>query len=252
MNYKRLIPLVVPVLVWALSQIFLAVPSFFYFGLSAGLLIIVLGVRYLAQRSKIKNWSFFIIAPALFFLSFSLYASLISSYYLIQFIFILSFWFIFSYLKNLYYFFIYEAPEREHKLDNLMIGGGFLTLFASASSLYGLPIFLNWPFIEFLLIFIPLVFLLLIQFLAVQKTSFKENASLIFVNILLLSEIALVFSFLPFNFNVLGFLLAILFYFFLLIIRLRFKGELNLHNLKLPIIFSLLIFIITILTARWL
>jgi len=137
-------------------------------------------------------------------------------------------------------------------LDNLMLSGGFLAFFALASSLYGLPIFLNWPFIKFLLVFVPFSCLLLLQFLAIRKMNFKDFFPFISINVLVLSELALVLSFLPFNFNVLGFLLTVFFYFFLLVFRLRLREELSYHNLKLPTLFSLLIIIITILTARWL
>jgi len=251
MNYKRLIPIITPILIFVLSQIFLATPKVFYYALGIGVLIIVISVKYLSRGIK-NNWLIFTISPVLFFLSFSLYSSLIANSFLIQFIFVLCLWFIFSYLKNLYYFLSYEVPERAQKLDHLILSGGFLTFFALTSSLYGLPIFLNWPFFKFLLVFIPLAFLLLIQFFAIKKISFKPFLPFIGINILILSELALVLSFLPFNFNVLGFLLTIFFYFFLLVFRLRLREELNYHNLKLPIVFSLLIIVITILSARWL
>jgi len=57
---------------------------------------------------------------------------------------------------------------------------------------------------------------------------------------------------LPLNFNILGLLVALMFYLLILLNDWREENKLNLKNIKWPIIIGSLIIIIILLSARWL
>jgi hypothetical protein len=102
-NYLYLI--LVPFALWVLDEIFVFKPAFFFLAIGLGALIIVLGVRALIKKQSLKFWPVFIFAPLLFYLSFSFYSAIIISQFWIQVIFLLNAWFVFFYLKNIYYYF---------------------------------------------------------------------------------------------------------------------------------------------------
>jgi len=252
MKYQRLVPILVPLLLWLINQVFYWYPSFFYYSLILGVVFIIIGTRLESQLSQPRSWLLFIISPALVFLSFSFFSSLISNIYWIQTVFLLSAWFAFAYFRNLYYYWRYNAPERENKLDNLLVSGGFLTIFSAAAGLYSLPTFLSLPLILLLAVFLIIIFLMFFQFLPVRKISFKSALPLIIVNSLTLLELTWGLSLLPFNFNILGFILAIFYYFLLTTWRLTWRQALSFRSLKWPLIFSSAIVIILLLTSSWL
>lgn len=252
MNYQRLAPILIPLILWLFNQIFNSYPQLFYYSLLVGLLLIVIGIKLESRLNKNTIWPLFIISPALVFLSFSFFSSLISNIFWIQTLFILSAWFNFAYFRNLYYYWRYDAPERKEKLDSLLISGGFLTIFASAASLYSLPTFLSLPLFLLLGVLGIIIFLMFWQFLPVKKISLKSAWPLMIVNTLTLLELAWALTMLPFNFRVLGFLAAIFYYFLLSIWRLAGRQALNRQTLRWPIIFSLIIIIILFLTSSWL
>lgn len=242
----------IPFALWVLNEIFLYKPVFFFLALSFGVLIISFGVYALIKDKKEKFWPAYILAPVLFFLSFSFYSSIIISYFWIQVIFILIAWFIFSYFQNIYYYFSFGAPEREVKIRRLMVSGSFLSTFALAATLYGLPIFLSWPFILLLLSFIVISLALFGQFFIFSKNISREQQIFLGINILVLAEFAGIFYLLPLNFNILGLLVAIIFYLLLLLNDWRTENKLNFRNLKWPIIISSLVIVFILLSARWL
>ncbi len=249
-NYWYLI--LVPFALWVLDEIFLFKPNFFFVALGLGVLIITLAVRYLTKQQNLRFWPVFILPPALFFLSFSFYGAIIISQFWIQVIFLLIVWFVFSYLQNIYYYFSFGAPERETKLQRLLMSGSFLTAFALAATLFGMPIFLSWSIWLLLLFFTLASFILFGQFLILAKEITREQKIFWGINVLVLVEIAGAFFLLPLNYNILGLLLAIIFFLLTLLDEWRLAGRLNTKNLKWPLILTTLIIVFILLSARWL
>lgn len=256
MKKQRFTYLLLPITIWLLGQAFLFYPKFFYSAVSVGILLIIISVLSLSRLDKKKYWPLLIAPPALFFLSFSLYATLIPNRwpnsFWIEAIFLLEAWFVFSYLRNLYYYLAYHAPERQQKLDSLLVSGGFLSMFAIGGAFYGLPAFISWPLYVLLLILAPLAFLLFSQFIPFRNLDLKDNLTLLLVNSLMIVELAWVISLLPLNYNILGFVLALAYSFELMVLRLIWRGELSAKRLKLPTIAIFIIVIILFLTASWL
>lgn len=237
---------------WALNEIFLFKPHFFFVSLGLSVLIIVFYVRALIKKRSEIFWPIYILTPILFYLSFSVYSAIIVGQFWIQAIFLLNAWFVYSYLKNLYYHFSFGAPERESKLRRLVATGSFLSTFAFAANLYGLPIFLSWPFFLILLFFMLISGGLFGQFLIYSKNVSRDELIFLGINILVLAEFAGVLYFLPLNFNILGLLTAIVFYFLILLNDWRGEGRLDFKNIKWPLIIVSVIIVSVMLTARWL
>ncbi len=253
---QHLVYFFVPLAIWLLSQSFLVFPRFFYSAVATGLLLIIAGTIELTRLDQKKYWLALSIPPSLFFLGFSLYATLIPNRwpgeFWIQLVFLLEAWFAFSYLRNLYYYLAYDAPERREKLNSLLISGGFLAAFAFGASLYSLPAFVDWPLAVFLSILTPIVFLLFSQFIPFKGYRLKSEIAFLAVNTLMLVEFAGLISLLPLNYNILGFVFALAYSFELLVWRLFRRGELDRQHLKLPLVISVIITIILFLTASWL
>jgi hypothetical protein len=253
MNFfkSRKIIFITPVILWLLSQAFLVQPQFFFLAVTLGFLLLALTVRGSEKNKQDMNWPLFFFFPALFFLATSLYITFLPNYYWIQLILLLSAYFSFSYLRNIYYFFHYGASERADRLDGLMLAGGFLSVFALAASLYGLPTFLGWNFWTLLPLFVILVSPLFFQSFVLGPINIRENWPLFFAGSLILAEMTAVVYFLPLSFNILGFFIAVFYYFILLVLRLFLKGDFYGRNFRWPLTFGLILIVILLLTSRW-
>jgi len=250
MKYKRFLPLITPVLIWLLSQTFLITPRFFYSTLALGTLLIIVSVKLIADRLAAKNWLSWTVAPLLFFLGATTYTAIIVSHFWIQIIFLLIVWFLFSYLRDLYQL-ADGAEARRAKLDNLLVGGSFLALAALAGVLFGLPAFLNWPLAITLLAFALIGWLSFSQFFPVNESLAKQRG-LVIMSVIILTELAGVFSLLPLNFNILALFLAISYYLLLTIMRLNGQGAVNRRSLIVPLLLSVMAIGLLLLSARWL
>ncbi len=248
---KRLIPIFTPLVIWLFGQAFLLQPKLFFLALPIGALLIVLSVKYIMGRHQ-EDWPLFISAPLLFWLSFSGYIAIITSSFLIQFILLLELWFIFIYLRDLYYYSNQSEAEWSPRLDNLFMAGGFLTVFAAGAVFFALPSFLTVPLgLSFLALYLILA-LLLSHIFANKKDRWRHSISIFGVALVALVELTGILSLLPLNFNVLALFLAFIYYFCLTLIRLHYSGSLNRRALKLPLLLSILALLILLLTARWL
>ena len=185
MQKKSLYLILAPLSLWVLNEIFVFKPYFFFTALSLGFLIIALSVRGIMKgNNSSKFWPVFMLTPALFYLSLSFYSGILVSPFWIQTIFVLNVWFVFAYFRNLYHHFYYPTEESEAKLRRLLKSGSFLSTFALAATLYGLPTFLSWNFSLLLLLFIAASFVLFGQFLIFAKTIDHEKRIFMLLNII--------------------------------------------------------------------
>lgn len=253
MTKKSLYLILAPFSLWILNEIFIFQPNFFFVSLSLGFLIIALSVKGIMKgNNSSKFWPVFMLTPVLFYLSLSFYSGILVSKFWIQIIFILNVWFVFAYFRNLYHHFYFSTPESEAKLRRLLKSGSFLSTFALAATLYGLPIFLSWNFALLLLLFIATGFVLFGQFLIFSKNIDREQRIFLFLNILTLAEFAGVLFFLPLNSNTLGLIVALVFYLLTVFNDWRQENRLNFKNIKWPFIIMSVIIILILLSARWL
>jgi len=252
MTKKSLYLILAPLSLWVLNEIFIFQPDFFFVSLSFGLLVIAFSVRGIMKDSHSKFWPVFMLTPALFYLSLSFYSGILVNGFWIQTIFVLNVWFVFYYFKNLYHHFYFPTSESEAKLRRLLKSGSFLSTFALAATLYGLPIFLSWNFSLLLLSFIVASFVLFGQFLIFAKGIDREQKIFLLINVLVLAEFTGVLFFLPLNYNTLGLLVALVFYLLTVFNDWRLENRLNSKNIKWPVIIVSIIIMLILLSARWL
>jgi|GEM_PF-3409092 len=252
MKKKSILIFSITVALYLLNQLFLFLPALFYSSLAIGALLIILLARRLITPFRKHGWLVWLICPLLFWLSVSLYTTIITSYFFIQLIFLCIAWFIFSYFTTLSKYQIDNNQDLHRKFDSLILSGGFLICAASGASLYGLSAFISWPTSLLLLLFLPIAILLFFQFAPLKKNFWSENKFLLPIVVLVLMELAIVLSFLPLNFNLLGFCLALGYYFLLTVMRFRWQDRLERRYLKGIIILSIIIVFILFFSARWL
>jgi len=240
-----------PIFLWLLNQLFFWQPKMFFIALAIGFFLIATTVIGLTLGKRQVEWPSFFYFPFIFFLSSSLYTTLLPNYFVIQLIFLLTSLLLFWYFKNLYYLFKYEAPERAHKLDSLTLSGSFLVVFFLAAAVYGLPTFLGWSFWPLFSALFILTLPLFFQPFIILRINLKHNWPLFLASALVLLELATIINFLPLAFNVLGLFIAIFFYLLLFILRNILAGDFSGHKLRLPLVFSLSIIMILLLTLRW-
>jgi len=237
---------------WLLNELFFFKPTLFFVSLGLSTLIIILAVKKLVDKKSNTFWLLLTISPILFYFSASFYSSILTNQLWIQFIFFINAFLIFSYLKNIYYYYSFGAPERGAKLNRLLLSASFLAMFAAAATLYALPIFINLSFWSIVIFFIIINIIFFYQSLIFAKdNSVREDWLFLVINTLVLSEFAGVLLLLPLNYNVRGFLLAIFFYSLILFNNWRQEGRLNFRNLRWPLISVFLIMLIILFSARW-
>jgi hypothetical protein len=252
MKNKLGLVILVTFLLWVLNQLFLFKAPLFLSCLAIGTLLILLLTRNLVQPFRKHGWLVWLISPILFWLAVSLYATIITGYVFIQIIFLVMASFFYLYFITLNSYLINKTPELNKKFDNLILSSGFLTCAASGASLYGLTAFVSLPTGFLLLFFMPVAAFLFIQFASLKKNFWPENKSLLLIEVLILMELAVVLSFLPLNFNLLGFALGLGYFFLLSIMRLRWQERLDQLKVKRLVILSIVIVFILFFSARWL
>lgn len=248
---RRISVLLVPIILWFLGQIFLFQPHLFFIATSLGVLIIALAIRGLSTGKYKSDWPLYFYFPALIFISASLYETLIPNHYWVQVLFLLTAVLIFSYLKNLYYFMRYEAPERLGKIDSISLASSVLSFFFLTASIYGLPIFLGWSFWPVFAASLVFIFLLTFQPFVIGRINLKANWPIFLtVNLILLQTVAVLYL-LPLRFNILGLLASFAFYMSLLVLRAILRGNFSGRLLRFPLISGFIIALVILFTARW-
>ncbi|NLZ74501.1 hypothetical protein GX917_01165 [Candidatus Falkowbacteria bacterium] len=252
MPNKYLYLFLTPIILLALNEAFVFEPQFFFVSLSLGLLVILFAVWKITKDSDSKYRLLYALSPALFYLSFSLYSGILVNHFWIQVIFIFNALFVFFYLRNLFKYLYTPSSEVEVKLYNLLQVGSFLSAFALAATCYGLPIFLSWNFGLLLLLFIAVSFILFGQSLIFSREIKREQIRFLFINVFILAEFAAVLFFLPLSYNVLGLLVALVFYLLSVFDNLRLENRFNFRNIKWPLIITIIMVMVILLSARWL
>lgn len=243
---------ILPLVLWLLGQVYvLFLPKLFFISLALGSLFIVLSIRGLATKSRRLDWPLFLYFPLIFFISSSFYGTLIPNIFWVQVLLFINASFVYVYLKNLYYFFRYEAPDRIDLLDTFLMAGSVLSVFFLAATVYALPIFLGWSFWSLLGLFNLAIFPLFFQPFILGSLNLRANWPFFLVGLIIITQISGVIYLFPFDFNILGLFASIIFYILFLTIRLYIRGRFSRQIIRFPLISSLIIVIILLLTTRW-
>lgn len=252
MKYIRILPLIIPFLVFLLFEFFFFYPKNIYVSLVLSNLFIFFAVSRFARETQAREsfWNFLIL-PVFFLTGLGFYSALISSRVLVQILFIFNSVFLYFYLRSVYYYFVKPLGRESMPLENIYSYGSFLAFFFVSSLIYGLESFLNIPIWPMMM---ALVFIAgLIVYGVMRANGIKTGEVLIFILIssLVLVELAWSISFLPLNFNIAGLILALCYYMFTGLARHHFLEKLDKRITKLYLLSGFGSIIILLLTARW-
>lgn len=252
MKFPRFSVIFYPLIIWLLAQAYFIWPDFLYISLGISV-ILTIGLTFLLKTPEHQNpWWFFAILPISFLITITTYISLQSNFLLIQILFFVLFIFLFNYFKNLYYFWHRQDLYREEDVNIINAYGGFLVVFLAAADLYGLQSLLGLTVWSMFLIFSLII--LAITYLNINLSNFNKKTvwQFVIINSVLIIEMALVFVFLPLNYNVSALAVGIVYYLFINLTRLYLQQALTTKKIKLYLIISYAGLAILLLTARWL
>ena len=252
MKNRRFIPLVTPFILFILNELVFIQPKLFFVSLSLGALVLFLSVRILGRENREKYWPFFSVLPILIFLGPSSYSALIASKFLVQLMFLLSFLLNFYYLRTLYYYLVNKEYNRGLQIGSFSVLAGFFIVFSFYTLVFILPLFINLAPALLALIPLPVVWFLFFKGVYFNINSFKDGSLIFLINTLILAQLSWMLSYFPLNSNILGFLVALIYYLLLIISLLHFKGSLSRRTIKWPLTLVLFSVFILFLTARWL
>lgn len=251
MKISRFAVIIYPFLIWVLSQVYFLNPEFFYVSLAASTILTLALAFILKQPEREAVWWSFAILPTSFLLASSIFISLQSSGLLVQVLFLLLFIFLFNYFKNLYYFWSRPDLYKEEDFNIIKFYGSFLVVFFASASLYGLQSFLNLTVWPMMIIFAALI--LALSYLNLDKTDSNPGVVWRFsvITTLIVTEMAIVFTFLPLTYGVSAMSVGIIYYLIINLTRLYLQRALTSKKIKLYLLISSAGLAIMLLTARW-
>lgn len=256
MTKKKIIPISVALIFFIFFNLFFFQPKFYYVYFLVTAASCLFGLRQLSNKSLIdKKWWNFASLPVLSTASLYFYYTLLPLRYdllLSSAIAFLSAAFIYLYYRSLYFYFILPASERRGSLENIAGYGNFFTFFFFASAIFGVQSFLNIPIWPLVFGVISITAVLMLQMAIIFKINIKRALALIAISSLVIAEIAWATFYLPFNFNVLGFTLAIDYYILIGLIKAYSFQGLNQKIVKLYFGLWFVCLFVVLLTARWL
>lgn len=199
-----------------------------------------------------KNWWNFLILPTCFLTSVAIYSTLIINKFFIQFLFLINFLFIYSYLQNTYHCLMHPKFYENEKFQNIVFCGNFLTFFFTSCIIYGLQSLLHVPIWILLVVILPVIALMIYNIMWINEINYKENFIFILINCLILTEIALSLFFLPLTYHVNALILSICYYMSANLFKLYLKNILTHRSIKLYLISGCSGIALILLTAQWL
>jgi len=247
------LPLVIPLAVFVLEEIYFFYPKLIF--LSGVLVILLLFFSFwqFCRHSAIdKEWWNYLILPALVSCSVIAYSVFLSIKPVIQLLFIFNLVFLYFYLRYVYYYLLDHPSYQAFSIENISSYVDWLGFFLAAAVIYGLQSFLNWPTFWLILAMAAVAAMLVYQIIWVNKVDFKVGLPYILISCLILTELAWSISFLPFNYNIAGLLLAICFYLIIGLVKNHLLDKLDASKVKMYLILGGASLFIILFTAKWL
>lgn len=250
-NYFRLGVLLLPFFLFCGFELFFFVPASFYFVLVLGIIFISLFTFQLIKAGGKKDWPNYLVLPIFIFSATVFYLSIQSAQSILQISAVLSSWLIYNYLKSVYYYLLKPEFYRPDSLRNVSFYGGFLSFFFAAAALYGLKSFLDYPLWGVIPFALLAVAASLYQAFFFLGAVFKERLIFFATASLGLLQFMVVLFLLPFEYQILGILAALSYYFIFAVSRFYLLNNWRHRRINYYLIFVSLAMILILLTARW-
>lgn len=249
---NRFLPLLIPLLVFLLQEIYFFYPRLIYVTAALAVLLVFFVVWQFGRASIVDSqWWNYLILPAIMSVAVMAYSVFISAKPVIQLLFIFNLVFLYLYLRQVYYYLLNPLAYAVFSLENISSYVNWLVFFLLASMLYGLASFLNLPISWLMLIMIGAAVLLVYQIIWVNKIEFKAGLPYILISCLILVELFWSISFLPFNYNIAGLALAICYYVIIGLVKNHLLEQLDAVKVKMYLILGSISLFLILLTAKW-
>lgn len=249
---NRHLPLLIPLLVLFLQEIFFFQPRLIYATALLAVLLIFFAVWQFCRASKIDSrWWNFLILPALMPAAVMAYSIFMNSQFVIQLLFILNLIFLYLYLRQSYYYLLKPLGAEVFSPENTSAYVNWLVFFLLASTLYGLASFLNLPIAWLALIMMVITALLVYQLIWENKIELRQGLPYVLIVCLILVELFWSISFLPFNYNIAGLSLAIGYYIITGLAKNHLLDKLDATRIKMYLMLGLISLFLVLLTAKW-
>ncbi|MFH0892680.1 MAG: hypothetical protein V1867_07975 [Candidatus Falkowbacteria bacterium] len=257
MKYNRFLPLLIPLLVFALLEIFYFQPKLIYVVLVLSTALYFFTIRqFLLDGTVEEKWYNLVILPVYFSAGIVAMSTLVpretaSGRVLLQSFFLLNAGFLYLYLRSIYHYLYNEKAQEKYSLKNLSAYGNFLAFYFLASSVYGLQSFLNLPVWLLMVVLVVFSGMMVYQVIWSHRINRQIGIFYILVFCLIIIELAWSVSFLTLSYYVLGLIVAICYYVLIGLVKAYLLGNLRAKTVKWYLIFGFLALILVLLTARW-
>ncbi|MDP2737089.1 MAG: hypothetical protein Q8O59_04935 [bacterium] len=252
MKLNRLLPLLIPLVIYALDEMYFFYPKLIYVAAVLINLLIFFVVWQFCRASQVdKQWWNYLILPAVMSTAVMTYSVFLSSKSVIQVLFILNLVFLYLYLRYIYYYLLNPSAYEIFSIENISSYVNWLSFFLLSATIYGLQSFLNLPIFRLALIILVATALILYQIIWVNKIELKKGLPYILISCLILVELCWSISFLPFNYNIAGLSLAICFYVVSGLIKNHLLDKLDATRVKMYLILGSVSLFLILFTARW-
>ncbi|MBI4779315.1 hypothetical protein HY797_02595 [Candidatus Falkowbacteria bacterium] len=253
MKLNRLFPLLIPLAVYILDQIYFFYPKLIYVAAVLINLLIFFAVWQFCRSSQVdKEWWNYLILPAIMSTAVMAYSVFLSSKSFIQLLFFLNLAFLYFYLRYVYYYLLNPGAYEVFSIENISSYASWLSFFLISATIYGLESFLNLPIFRLALVMLAAAALIIYQIIWANKIEFKKGLPYILISCLILVELCWSISFLPFNYNISGLCLAICFYVIAGLIKNHLLDKLDASKVRIYLILGPVSLFLILFTARWL
>lgn len=252
MKYNRFLPLFIPLLVFLFEEIYFFSPKLIYLMAVLVILSIFFVVWQFSRASKIdKRWWNYLILPAILSSSVMAYSVFISNKSIIQLLFVFNIVFLYIYLRHVYYYLLNSLAYEIFSIENISSYANWLAFFLLAATMYGLQSFLNLSISWLALIMLSATALAVYQVIWVNKIELPIGLPYILISCLILMELFWSISFLPFNYNISGFCLAISYYVIIGLVKNHLLDKLEAKKVRMYLMLALISLFLILLTAKW-
>jgi len=252
MKLNRLLPLFIPLAIYALDEMYFFYPKLIYVAVVLISLLIFFAVWQFCSASQIdKQWWNYLILPAVMSTVVIAYSVFLSSKLIIQLLFILNLVFLYFYLRHIYYYLLKPSAYEVFSIENISSYVSWFSFFLLSAVIYGLQSFLNLPIFNLALIMLVVTALIIYQIIWVNKIELKKGLPYILISCLILVELCWSISFLPFNYNISGLSLAICFYVIIGLIKNHLLDKLDAIKVRMYLILGSVSLFLILFTARW-
>ncbi|PKM91709.1 hypothetical protein CVU82_00685 [Candidatus Falkowbacteria bacterium HGW-Falkowbacteria-1] len=249
MKIKRLF-IVCHLLIFLLFSVAVVKPTFFYWVLlSSNLILVFISYRIIALRSD-KSFLRYLILPVFFINSCFFYSSLLVSKLFIFLILFSAVLLLYYYYKSALKYYFIESDRKKNLpfWSNLF---GFLTVFLGSSFIYGLSYFIKINNLILTLLLLVILFLSFFQNIFIERYSGRANLFFSFLFLFSLAPLSWSIFLLPFNYNVSGLIISLIYYSALSFVIFYFKKELTVKKIKYNLLFVGFVLLVTLISVKW-